>query len=53
MNFHTSRVQRSAISIAIGLLISSVAYGQSSEGSIYGRGKPGDKVTITSVDSNS
>ncbi|MDB5953109.1 MAG: TonB-dependent receptor [Massilia sp.] len=53
MNFHMSRVQRSAISIAIGLMISSMAYAQSSEGSIYGRGKPGDKVTITSVDSNS
>jgi hypothetical protein len=52
MNFHTSRIQRSAISVAIGLMISTVAYAQSSEGSIYGRGKPGDKVTITSVDSN-
>lgn len=52
MNFHTARLQRSAITVAIGLLISSVAYAQSSEGSIYGRGKPGDKVTITSVDSN-
>jgi hypothetical protein len=53
MNLHTSRVQLSAISIAIGLMISSVAYAQSSEGSIYGRGKPGEKVTITSVDNNS
>lgn len=52
MNFQSARLQRSAISLAIGLMISSVAYGQSSEGSIYGRGKPGDKVTITSVDSN-
>ncbi|MET0856990.1 MAG: TonB-dependent receptor [Telluria sp.] len=52
MNFHTKRLQRSAITVAIGLLISSVAYAQSSEGSIFGRGKPGDKVTITSVDSN-
>jgi hypothetical protein len=52
MNFNSKRVQRSAISIAIGLMISSVAYAQSSEGSIYGRGKPGDKVTITSIDSN-
>ena len=42
MKFHTSRVQRSAISIAIGLMISSVACAQSSEGSIYGHGKPGD-----------
>jgi hypothetical protein len=53
MNLTTSRVQLSAISIAIGLMISSVAYAQSSEGSIYGRGKPGEKVTITSVDNNS
>jgi hypothetical protein len=53
MNFYTKRLPRSAITIAIGLMISSVAYAQSSEGSIYGRGKPGDKINITSVDSNS
>jgi TonB-dependent Receptor Plug Domain len=50
MNLKSARIQRSAIVIAVGLLISSVAYAQSSEGSIYGKGKPGEKVTITSID---
>jgi hypothetical protein len=53
MNVHSTRVQLSAISIAIGLMMSPVAHAQSSEGSIYGSGKPGDKVTITSTDNGS
>ena len=53
MKFHSAPWQRKAVCIAVGLLIGSVVHAQSSEGSIYGRGKPGDKVTITSVDNNS
>ncbi|MGZ3183908.1 MAG: TonB-dependent receptor [Telluria sp.] len=48
---HTHAViPRTAIALAVGLLISSAAYGQSAEGSIYGRAKPGEKITITSVE---
>lgn len=50
MHFTSGRYQRTAAALAVGMLISSVAIAQSSEGSIYGRGKPGDKVTITSVE---
>ena len=50
MGFTSGRYQRTAAAIAVGMLISSVAIAQSSEGSIYGRGKPGDRVTITSVE---
>jgi hypothetical protein len=50
MKLQSARFQRSAAALAVGMLIASVAFAQSSEGSIYGRGKPGDKVTITSVD---
>lgn len=50
MRFTPGRYQRTAAAIAVGMLISSVAIAQSSEGSIYGRGKPGDKITITSVE---
>src|SRR4051812_15782134 len=53
MTYQFARFQRSAVAVAVGMLLSSVAYAQSSEGTIYGRGKPGDKVTITSVDSGS
>jgi hypothetical protein len=53
MKFASARFQRNAAAIAVGMLIASVAYAQSSEGSIYGRGKPGDKVTITSTDNGS
>lgn len=51
MRFQTARFQRRAAAIAVGMLISSVAYAQSSEGSIHGKAKPGDRVTITSADS--
>jgi len=50
MKLHSTRFQRRAAAVAVGMLIASVAYAQSSEGSIHGRGKPGDKVTITSVE---
>jgi len=50
MKFESGRFQRRAAAVAVGMLIASVAYGQSAEGSIYGRAKPGDKVTITSVE---
>jgi len=53
MHFTSGRYQRTAAALAVGMLISSVAIAQSSEGSIYGRGKPGDKVTITSVENGS
>jgi hypothetical protein len=43
---------RSALAIAAGLLVSSVAYAQQSEGSIFGKAQAGQKVTITSVDTN-
>jgi hypothetical protein len=50
MRFSSGRYQLSVAAIAVGMLISSVAVAQSSEGSIYGRGKPGDKITITSIE---
>jgi len=53
MHFTSGRYQRTAAALAVGMLISSVAIAQSSEGSIYGRGKPGDKVTIVSVENGS
>ena len=53
MKFNSAPWQRKAICVAVGLLIGSVVHAQSSEGSIYGRGKPGDKVSVTSVDNNS
>ncbi len=53
MHFTSGRYQRTAAAIAVGMLISSVAIAQSSEGSIYGRAKPGEKITITSVENGS
>jgi hypothetical protein len=50
MKLNTAPIQRTAVALAIGMLISSVAYAQSAEGSIFGRAKPGDKVTITSTE---
>ncbi|MES2017285.1 MAG: TonB-dependent receptor [Pseudomonadota bacterium] len=44
---------RTALAVAAGLLVSTIAYAQQSEGSIYGKAKAGQKVTITSVDTNS
>lgn len=46
-------IQRTAVALAVGMLISSVAYAQSSEGTIYGHAKPGEKITITSVENGS
>src|SRR5450830_58035 len=53
MKYQFAPWQRKAVCVAVGMMIASVAHAQSSEGSIYGRGKPGDKVTVTSVDNNS
>jgi hypothetical protein len=53
MELQSMRFQRGAAAVAVGMLIASVAYAQSSEGSIYGRGKPGEKVTITSTENGS
>jgi hypothetical protein len=43
---------RTALALAASMLVSSVAYAQNSEGSIYGKAKAGQKITITSVDTN-
>lgn len=53
MKLHSARFQRRAAAVAAGMLIASFAYAQSSEGSINGRGKPGEKVTITSTENGS
>jgi hypothetical protein len=53
MKLQSARFQRRAAAAAIGMLFASVAYAQSSEGSIHGRAKPGDKVTITSTENGS
>jgi hypothetical protein len=53
MKFKTSGIPRNAIAIAVSLLISSVAYGQSAEGTINGKGKAGEKVTIVSTETGS
>jgi hypothetical protein len=53
MKLQSTRFQRRAAAAAIGMLFASVAYAQSSEGSIYGHGKPGEKVTITSTENGS
>ena len=44
---------RTALAVAASLLVATVAYAQSSEGSIFGKGKAGQKIVITSVDNNS
>jgi hypothetical protein len=49
----SARFQRRVAVVAVGMLIASVAYAQSSEGSINGRAKPGEKVTITSTENGS
>jgi hypothetical protein len=53
MKLQSARFQRHAAAVAVGMLIASVAYAQSSEGSIHGRGKPGEKVTIVSTENGS
>jgi len=53
MKFKSAGIPRNAIAIAVSLLISSVAYGQSAEGSINGKGKAGEKVTIVSPENGS
>ncbi|OYU32392.1 MAG: Oar protein [Comamonadaceae bacterium PBBC2] len=46
-------LRRTSLSLAVGFMISSVAYAQSSEGSIYGQSKASTAVTITSLDNGS
>lgn len=46
-------LRRTSLSLAVGLMISSVAYAQSSEGSIYGQSKASTAVTVTSMDNGS
>jgi hypothetical protein len=53
MKLQSPRFQRCAAALAVGMLIASVAYAQSSEGSIHGRGKPGEKVIIVSTENGS
>lgn len=48
--FSMKQIQRTAIAIAVGMCFASVAYGQSAEGSINGKGKSGEKVTIVSTE---
>lgn len=46
----TSRLVRNSLSMAVGLMIASIAIAQSSEGSIFGQTKADAPVTITSLD---
>lgn len=46
----TSRLVRNSLSLAVGLMIASIAIAQSSEGSIFGQAKADAQVTITSLD---
>ena len=46
MKVHATVLQRTAVALAVGLVLSSTAYAQSSEGSIYGKAQPGSKVVI-------
>lgn len=43
-------LKQTSLALAVGLLISTSAYGQSAEGSIFGTGKASTSVTATSVD---
>lgn len=51
--FGQKALTRTALALAASMLVSTVAYAQQSEGSIYGKAKAGQKITITSVDTNS
>ena len=51
--FRQSALTRTALAVAASLLMSSVAYAQQSEGSIYGKAQAGQKVVITSLETNS
>lgn len=48
MKVNATVLRRTAVALAVGMVVSSVAYAQSSEGSIFGKGQPGAKVTISS-----
>ena len=54
---HTNRQaqtwRRTSLSIAVGLMLSSVAMAQSSEGTLYGQAKASTTVTVTSLETGS
>ena len=54
---HTNRQaqawRRTSLSIAVGLMLSSVAMAQSSEGTLYGQAKASSTVTVTSLETGS
>jgi len=54
---HTNRRaqawRRTSLSIAVGLMLSSVAMAQSSEGTLYGQAKASSTVTVTSLETGS
>ena len=45
--------RRTSLSLAVGLLLSSVAMAQSSEGTLYGQAKASSTVTVTSLETGS
>ena len=47
---NSSRLIRNSLSLAVGLLITSISIAQSSEGSIFGQAKADSPVTITNLD---
>lgn len=53
MKFKASSIRLSAIAIAVGMLATGTAYGQSAEGFINGKGKSGDKVTVVNAETGS
>ena len=56
MNFPhrpTQAWRRTTLSLAVGLLLSSVAMAQSSEGTLYGQAKASSTVTVTSLETGS
>lgn len=53
MKLKASSIRLSAIAIAVGMLATGAAYGQSAEGFINGKGKSGDKVTVVNAETGS
>lgn len=52
-NLQAQAWRRTSLSLAVGLMLSSVAMAQGSEGTIYGQGKAGTTVTVTSIETGS
>ncbi len=46
----SQKIMRTSLSLAVGLFLSSVAFAQSSEGSVYGQAKAGSTVTVTNIE---